>query len=87
MAGGQKMKFREHRGSLADSMETVVEIPATKAALKEEINKALWPYRLQFVESQICVDPYGYDSRIQWDTHIVIVEGYGVFGFTDSPVS
>lgn len=77
------MKFREHRGSLADSMETVIEIPATKAALKEAINNALLPYEAQFTEEQILIDRLTFDERTGWDTHIVYAKGYGVFGFTD----
>ena len=33
------------------------------------------------------VKPYIFDERINWDTHIVTLEGYGVLGFTDSPVN
>ncbi|AHC30525.1 hypothetical protein CC53_gp108 [Rhizobium phage vB_RleS_L338C] len=32
------------------------------------------------------VKPYGWDERIGWETHIVLVSGYGVFGFTDGPL-
>lgn len=32
------------------------------------------------------VKPYGFDVRINWDTHIVYATDTGVYGFTDSPV-
>ncbi|MGZ7142718.1 hypothetical protein ACXWOE_09875, partial [Streptococcus pyogenes] len=37
----RNMKVREHRGGLTESMETVIEIPATIAALREHIEKTL----------------------------------------------
>ncbi len=33
------------------------------------------------------VEPYGFDERINWQTHIVTLTGYGVLGYTDSPVA
>ena len=32
------------------------------------------------------VEPYGFDDRIGWDTHIVTIDGNAV-GFTNGPVS
>jgi hypothetical protein len=74
-----KVKFREHRGSLEESMATVVELESmddlrqrcrdlvTDAKLLDEI-------RLVF----LC-----YDSRVNWDTYIVFIPGYGVLGHTN----
>ncbi|MDI9849919.1 hypothetical protein QM467_17900 [Rhodoblastus sp. 17X3] len=31
------------------------------------------------------VSHYGFDDRIDWDDHIIVVDGHGVFGFTDAP--
>ena len=33
----------------------------------------------------IHVSHYGFDDRIDWDEHIIVVECFGVFGFTDAP--
>ena len=87
--GHDNMKIREHRGSLLEAMETVSEIEPTKMALVEFIRKAFshWPgYQLANLEGRVKVEKYRYDERIKWDTHIVTIEGYGVFGFTDGPL-
>ena len=34
------MLYRDHRGSLADSMKTVIELPATLSALAEHLSKS-----------------------------------------------
>jgi hypothetical protein len=35
----------------------------------------------------VSVKPYVFDKRINWDTHIVEIQGLGVYGFTDGPLS
>jgi hypothetical protein len=72
------MKYREHRGGLADSMKTVREIQPSLGALA---------IALKVPPSAITVNKYGdYDKRIGWDTHIVCVNGSPT-GFTDGPVT
>ena len=80
------MRFREHRGGLSESLETTVEIEATKVAIANRFNEALsgWPVPEATAED-VKVEPYGYDDRINWETHIVSIRGFGVFGFCDSP--
>jgi len=80
------MKFREHRGSLADAMKTLVELP-DRAALVQHCRELLAPYQFVFEDSALKVEPYGTgsDDRIGWkETHVVTIEKYGVIGFTDS---
>ena len=79
------MKFREHRGALEDSMATLVELPDRKALLAH-CRKLLAPYQFHFSDPALKVYRYRFDARINWDTHIVIIKGYGVMGFTDAPV-
>ena len=79
------MKLGEHRGMLSDSMETVIEIPATMDALKSAIDNSLQFIGIVNVK-RIHVKHYCFDKRINWDTHIVTIDDYGVFGFTDAPV-
>ncbi len=81
------MKFREHRGALSAALSTTVELPATRAALAEYCTKLLRPFNYPCGAADLCIEPYGYDERIDWDTHIVTLQGYGVLGFTDGPVS
>ena len=82
------MKFRDHRGSLTESMATVIDIPPTLEALKIIINTELGKYGVpEISDEMITVESYGFDNRIGWDTHIVIVNGYGVYGYIDGPIS
>lgn len=76
------MKFRPHRELLDDAMKEVVEFNN-----KEELSSILNDKYNSVDTSNFKVESYGgYDERIGWDTHIVTLEGYGVLGFTDSPV-
>ena len=36
-------------------------------------------------DDMIHVSHYGFDDRIDWNDHIIVVDGHGVFGFTDEP--
>lgn len=80
------MRFREHRGGLAESVETLTEL-SDRNALVNHCQSLLQPYSFHFEPSALKVEPYGgKDTRIGWDeTYIVTVEGYGVMGFTDAP--
>jgi hypothetical protein len=81
------MKFREHRGGLAESMETVVEV-ANRVELIIHLAHLMERYPGTVVDFQkIKIEPYGgWDERIGWDTYIVTLEGYGVLGFTNGPL-
>lgn len=85
------MKIREHRGGLRESMETVVEIAPSIEAIVSHIRECWGPFhpeKMQNITAEmVTVEKYGgIDSRIGWDTHIVDVEGLGVFGMTDGPL-
>ena len=80
------MKFREHRGGLAASMETVVWI-TNRDMLIEHIRKLLAPFDIVVASEDVTIAPYGFDERIGWDTHIVTIKDHGVVGFTDGPVT
>lgn len=73
------MKVREHRGGLDASMMTVAEIQPTFAALATFFSER---HNTRYLVEQIAVRAYGYDKRINWDTHLVTVDGQAV-GFTD----
>lgn len=84
------MRFREHRGQLADSMETLVTVE-DRAELVEHCKKLLEPYSgwvdfWKIRTDELEIKPYmdRPDTRIGWDkTYIVTIPGYGVMGFTD----
>lgn len=80
------MKFREHRALLDEAMETVVELK-DRADLLRHLQKLAepWPTHPPVTDTTVHVEPYGFDKRIGWDTHIVTLDGYGVLGFTDGP--
>lgn len=83
------MRFRENRRTLAESMETVIDIP-NRRALTDWARGKLKPWGFNFADDALRVEPYsGDDDRVYptWrDTHIVTVDGCGVLGFTEGPV-
>jgi hypothetical protein len=74
-------KFRPHRASLDEAMLEVREFE-TQEALREHLAAEFSGTGLN-MSDDIVVKPYGHDARIDWDTHIVTIEGFGVVGFTD----
>jgi len=79
------MKLRQHRGGLEESMATTIEIEPTMEALLAAVRASMSP--LSVADDSLSVKPYGFDKRINWDTHIVEIQGFGVYGFTDGPLS
>ena len=76
------MKFREHRGGLAESMETVVELDSRGKFLEYFKHLIL---KSGFDGGTLSFSEYGYDKRIGWNTYLVCLEGYGVLGMLDGP--
>jgi hypothetical protein len=77
---------REHRGSLAESMRTVRPV-RDREHLVAIIRASLAPYGHSVKPEQISIDPYGgLDTRIGWDTHLISIEGYGVWGMANGPI-
>ena len=74
--------FREHRGTLEDSMATVVTIN-NREELVRHIADKLTAFGVDVQPENIQVSPYAKDERIDWDTYIVVLKGYGVVGFTN----
>jgi hypothetical protein len=81
------MKFREHHGSLEDSMKTVVTVNSWNSLRK--IVMGIFP-DLGYIE-EITIEKYSYDKRIDWDTHSVNVKFSAlkhkvIAGFTNGPI-
>lgn len=78
------MKYRDHRGSLADSMETVQEV-STIEEIKSHLNK----FYNQFGKSveEIKFKHVGMDYRINWNTHYVLQRLDGETDFTVAGMS
>lgn len=60
-------------------METCREVKS-RAELAEVVGNSLKPYKLQVNPDQIELTPYGFDERVGWDTYLIRVHGYGVWG-------
>lgn len=79
------IKFRLLRGTLADSMETVITIKS-RGDLLRYLEKIL-PFEIELELDQISVRPYGGDDRRNgWQNHLVRIEGIGPVGFTNKMI-
>lgn len=81
------MKYRDHRGGLAESMETAQEFD-NRADLLAYLHKELGTWGFKFKDSAVTIEPYGdgKDDRIGWtNLHIVTIDGFGPVGFADLP--
>lgn len=72
--------YRDHRGSLSESMKTIIEVKSIDD-IRKHIMKD-WPFDTL---GEITVKPYAYDHRIEWETYAVCVDG-NAFGFTNGPL-
>jgi hypothetical protein len=80
-----KIKFREHRGRLHDSLATCIEIGG-RAELLSNINNILAPFfDKSFPDSALRIAPYiPVEHNTGWEyVHIVTLDGYGLIGFTE----
>lgn len=79
----RKMWLRENRRTIWQSLATSVRIK-NRAQLVRHIAGRLRKSCI-VTDDMIYVTHYGYDDRIDWDEYIVVVDGCGVFGYTDEP--
>lgn len=70
------MKYRDQRGTLAESLETTIELAPTLNALAKHIGVDA---------ALLSVKHYAYDPRCGWNVYIVTSD-QGVHGMTDGPV-
>ena len=79
------MQFRPHRGSLSDSMKECVTVHG-RDGLIDHLRSIHPAYGPAFDPSGVHIQPYsGRDDRISWgQTFIVMQDGWGPIGFTDS---
>lgn len=83
-------RFRPHRGTLSDAMAESRVILRSAQAIVDMVNADtnLNP----FISRKVNVDdlnftPAGFDERCQWDTVWVGINGFGVIGCIDGPVT
>lgn len=79
------MRVREHRGSIAESLETAVEIEENRPALVAHVIKTCAPL-LEVKARDIKVKPYGPRPSLGDPDWIITIDNYGVFGFVDRVV-
>jgi hypothetical protein len=71
--------FREHRGSLEESLATTEEFPDW-TALVDYVISLLRPER-EITANDVLLKYLGFDDRCSWDTTMISVKNYGVIGF------
>ena len=79
------MLYRNQRGSLEDSLKTVVDLPATRLALFCHLHRqAILP---QFRIDDMAVKFYAEDWRVEgWATTFIVTINGNAVGFTNGPV-
>lgn len=76
------MKFREHRGTLKDSLETTVELPPVRHVLASYLSRLRG--RRIFAADLSMADDHVWDPRTKWETYTVLWRGQAI-GFADEP--
>lgn len=82
-----KARYRDHRGSLDESLKTTREF-THKRELIEYLQNDLKRYAYFPKEEEFRIEPYsGDDDRIGWkDVHIVRINGFGVLGMVEGVI-
>ena len=82
------MLYRDQRGGLDESMETTVDIPATKAAIFRHLVRDEAAYLLpDFEIGDLDVRYYAEDRRVEgWATTFIVTINGNAVGFTNGPV-
>lgn len=79
--------IREHRAGLDESMATVQTV-RDREHLVKIIGESFANFsRIKITPEKVTVEPYGYDRRINWDTHLIYIKGYGVWGMANGPIT
>lgn len=85
--------YRPHRGMLADAMKEAVEVADFDALIAHmrALVAGFYPEDQMPTAENTTVEPYGgFDARIGWHTHIVLVSTSAgssqVWGFTNGPM-
>jgi hypothetical protein len=78
------MKYRDHRGSLNESMETEIQVNSVEE-IKEHLNKFYTNFgkTVEDIKFEYC----GMDKRINWDTYYVLQRLNGEEHFTVAGMS
>ena len=75
------MRFREHRGTMVESLRTTVHFEGRDALVAIVQDRLA---SIAFEPEDLEVSLYIVDTISGWNsTHVVTLKGYGVAGFTD----
>lgn len=78
------MRLRESRATLNASLTTIVAIEC-QSQMVGYIADRLSMRGLDVTDSMVHSEPCGLNPGTGWDEYRVVVDGFGVFGFTDGP--
>lgn len=82
------MRLRQHKGGYAESMATMVEVEPTRPALLQAIlDSGMVGLPESLTEDHLGVTFASVDPRNHWNTHIVTIKDWGVYGYTDGPLT
>jgi hypothetical protein len=70
---------REHRSGFHESMKTLASIKADKSSLVDYIKEKLQVKNLE--KDMINFQFMGHDTRNDWNTYMITINNYGVFGY------
>jgi hypothetical protein len=68
-----------------ESLATVSTV-TNKRELVDLINNSLARFLPPSPPEAVHIEPYGYDARIGWDTYVITLDGYGVWGFAKGSI-
>jgi|HubBroStandDraft_1064217.scaffolds.fasta_scaffold49483_6 hypothetical protein len=80
------VRFREHRGGLADSLKTTVKVKDLDALKKLAMQLHVEAGLTNATVDRLVITRLVFDPRCGWDTHIAYIPGWGVIGYTDGPL-
>ena len=78
------MRIRENRLAIDDSIATTLEVEGREQMVRH-IFDTLGKKGVVVTDEMVHLTHYGFDDRTGWDEHIIVVDRFGVFGFTDGP--
>jgi hypothetical protein len=83
----KKISVRPQRSSLIESLREGTSV-ANRFELWELITKTveLPPMLIRAGTASLQITPYGFDERIGWNTYLITIPGYGVWGMSDGDV-
>ena len=78
------MRVRESRATINASLTNVTAVDG-RAGLVRYIADRLQARGLQVTDEMIHIDHVGYNQQTDWDEYRIVVDRFGLFGFTDGP--